>query len=125
MDFQFKVTGDSSCDSSNDENEYHMEIEFKSLRFNDEAIENFQMIFLYGDIMNKFYVQSDIEYEDENNDDEDGNRKINEFKIEKISYVIHSTPSRFAEKLLDVPIIFMFLTDDQVMIGESQINYKL
>ncbi|CAG9798688.1 unnamed protein product [Chironomus riparius] len=117
MDLQFKATNDSDCDSSNDENEYHMEIDFTSLRFNDEAIENFQMIFLYGDIMNKFNVQSDFEYEYEDDDDEDGNRKVNEFKVEKISYVIHSTPSRLAEKLLDVPIIFMFLTDEQVMIG--------
>lgn len=125
MDLQFKVTDDSSCDSSNDENEYHMEIEFTSLKFNDETIENFQMIFLYGDLMNKFNVQSEIEDEDENvHDDadevEDGNHKINEFKIEKISYVIHSTPSKFADKLLDVPIIFMFLTNDEAMIGESQ-----
>lgn len=130
MDFQFKVTGDTSCDSSNDENEYHMEIEFTSLKFNDETIENFQMIFLYGDLMNKFNVQSEIEDEDENenanvNDDENGNHKNNEFKIEKISYVIHSTPSRFAEKLLDVPIIFMFLTDDQAMIGKSLNTVKL
>lgn len=125
MDLQFKVTDDSSCDSSNDENEYYMEIEFTSLKFNDETIENFQMIFLYGDLMNKFNVQSEIEDEDENvhDDDadevEDGNHKINEFKIEKISYVIHSTPSKFADKLLDVPIIFMFLTNDEAMIGES------
>lgn len=127
MDFQFKVTGDSSCDSSNDENEYHMEIEFTSLTFNDETIENFQMIFLYGDIMNKFVVHSDVEDEDDYNDDddEDSKPKNNEFKIDKMSYVIHSTPSRFAEKLLDVPIIFMFLNDDQELIGESQKNYKL
>ena len=127
MDFQFKVTGDSSCDSSNDENEYHMEIEFTSLTFNDETIENFQMIFLYGDIMNKFVVHSDVEDEDEYNDDddEDSKPKNNEFKIDKMSYIIHSTPSRFAEKLLDVPIIFMFLNDDQELIGESQKNYKL
>jgi hypothetical protein len=125
MDFQFKVTGDSSCDSSNDENEYHMEIEFTSLRFNDETIENFQMIFLYGDIMNKFDVHTDVQFEDANDEiedmnDDDSKIKKSEFKIDKMNYVIHSTPSRFAEKLLEVPIIFMFLTDDQELIGESQ-----
>lgn len=116
MDFQFKVTGENSgCDSSNDENEYHMEIQFTSLNFDDKAIENIQVILLNGDLMNKIDVhRQDVKLFDEIDED----HQDNEFRIENIYYIIHSTPTRFAEKLLDVPIIVLFLTDDQQIIGK-------
>lgn len=175
MDFQFKVTDENVCDAANNENEYHMSIEFNSLTFKNSKIEECQLIFLNGDILSRVDVKKGIEpvpsmkeeaesaqsgssnepetlikeeaestqkglknepgllIKEEAESIHSGSSKdeaesahskpsneefkssSNKFVIEKQLFIIHSTPNNFAERLMNVPLIFLFMKGDELI----------
>jgi hypothetical protein len=113
MDFQFKSNPDDACDTTIQENEYHLELKFVSLKLNDKEIKKAQLLFLYGDMLSKM----DVDVPENENGEIDCDPKI---------YVIHSTPKALAEKFQMVPIIFLLVNvEDQKIIGKNLTDFFL
>lgn len=107
MDFQFKTNPDDACDTTIQENEYHLELRFESLKLDDKEVKKVQLLFLYGDMLSKMEVEVP---ENENG----------ALECEPKVYVVHSTPIALAEKFQTCPIIFLLINvEDQKIIGEK------
>ncbi|CRK96642.1 CLUMA_CG010059, isoform A [Clunio marinus] len=91
MDFQFNTEG-AECDIDA-ENEYHLEIKIESLTLVNQQINEIQIILIFGDSVNKMKV--------------DGDDATFDGKVH--TYVVHSKPSKLAEKLLNSPIMIQIV----------------
>lgn len=108
MDFQFKTTKveGAPCDTTNEENEYHLELKFNRLKITKEGVKKVQVLFLYGDLLSKM----DLDIPNSENGEIDCEPKV---------YVIHSTPNTLSANFINTPIIFMLLNyEDKKIIGK-------
>lgn len=127
MDSKCTTSEDKIDETTNDdENEYQLAIDFASLHFTDEAIQKAQIILLYGDLMSKIEVYKKIMnsdesiWEEEPHDEKKGNDD-DDFQIDKKIYIVHATPTDFADKLLNMRIVFTILTEQQEILGKLSI----
>lgn len=106
MDFKFvKTPQDDACDTTIQENEYHLKLQFESLKLDAKEIKKVQLLFLYGDMLSKMEV--DVP------DNENG-----DIKCDPKIYFVHSTPKALAEKFQMCPIIFLLINvENQKIIG--------
>ena len=87
MDFQFKSDAENN-ENTNVENEYHLEIKIESLTLAKLQSSEIQLIFIFGDLVNKMIAS----------DDEGFDKK-------QQHYIVHSIPSSLSEKLLNMPVM--------------------
>lgn len=92
MDFQFK--SDSNDTDVPSENEYHLEIKIEKLVLNKIPANQVQMIFIFGDLVNKITLT-------------EGEESFDGLQQE---YIIHSIPSSLAEKLQKLPMMIYLLS---------------
>lgn len=87
MNFQFKG-GAVDWENTNVENEYHLEIKIESVTLTKLRLQDIQLIFIFGDLVNKMKA--------EENEDFDDKQQV---------YIVHSIPSSLSEKLLNSPVM--------------------
>lgn len=93
MDFQFKSDSNAN-DFTDGENEYHLEIKVEKLVLNKHQAKDIQLIYIFGELMNKITLGEDDE-------GFDGLRQ---------EYIVHSTGPALAEKLLKFPMLIYLVS---------------